>query len=68
MAWWLLGAAALVVASLTVRALDMRLCDVFPTGTHFMWHILNGTLLGVLLVAYVRHGGSGDGAARPQGS
>ena len=66
--WWLLSAAALFVASLTFRALDMRLCDVFPMGTHFMWHVLNGTLLGVLLLAYVRHGGGGDGAARPQGS
>ncbi len=53
---WLLSASALFVASLTFRALDMPLCDAFPMGTHFMWHVLNGTLLGVLLVAYVRHG------------
>lgn len=63
---WLLTAAGLFVASLTFRALDMALCDAFPWGTHFMWHLLNGALLGVLLVAYVRHAG-GEGLARPQG-
>jgi hypothetical protein len=62
---WLLTAAALFMASLTFRALDMRLCDAFPMGTHFMWHLLNGTLLGVLLVAYVRHG-SGEAAPKHQ--
>jgi hypothetical protein len=27
-----------------------------PIGTHFLWHIFNGLLLGVVLMAFVRHG------------
>lgn len=32
-------------ASLFFRTVDMQLCDAFPLGTHFLWHILNGLLL-----------------------
>jgi hypothetical protein len=52
---WLVGAAALFALSLTFRSLDMSLCETWPLGTHFMWHLLNATLLGLLLLAYVRH-------------
>jgi hypothetical protein len=54
--WWLLGAGAVFTASLTFRALDERLCGAFPIGTHFLWHLLNGAVLGVLLFAFLRHG------------
>ncbi|TVQ56049.1 MAG: hypothetical protein EA355_08090 [Rhodobacteraceae bacterium] len=54
--WWLLGAGVAFTASLTFRSLDQRLCDTFPMGTHFLWHILNGVVLGALLLAWVRHG------------
>lgn len=53
---WLLGAGIVFSASLTFRALDARLCDAYPMGTHFLWHILNGVVLGLLLFAYLRHG------------
>lgn len=53
---WLLGAGAVFVVSLTFRSLDGRLCDGFPLGTHFMWHILNAVVLGTLMLAYLRHG------------
>jgi hypothetical protein len=53
---WLLGAAALFTVSLTFRALDQRVCGAFPLGTHFLWHLLNGAVLGVLLFAFLRHG------------
>lgn len=52
----LAGAAAVLAASLTFRTLDERLCPVWPIGTHFAWHLLNGALLGILLVAMIRHG------------
>ncbi|MEL6210037.1 MAG: ceramidase domain-containing protein [Pseudomonadota bacterium] len=52
----LLLAGGIFAVSLTFRALDQPVCGSFPIGTHFMWHVLNGTLLGVLLITLVRHG------------
>ena len=48
---WFDGIISLPVAfgvftlSLTVRVLDYPLCDMFPLGTHFLWHIFNGLTL-----------------------
>lgn len=50
----LLGAGAVFAASLTFRSLDMPLCEANPLGTHIFWHLLNGTLIGMLLVAWAR--------------
>lgn len=58
---WLLAAAATFTLSLTFRALDQQYCDAFPMGTHFMWHILNGAVLAILMFGWMRHG------ARPTG-
>lgn len=30
------------VFALIARSLDSHLCSLFPTGTHFLWHLLNG--------------------------
>jgi hypothetical protein len=49
-----LGAGILVV-SLTFRTLDDPLCDLVPFGTHFLWHILNGLMLGWMIEVYRRH-------------
>jgi hypothetical protein len=49
-----LGAGILVV-SLAFRTLDRPLCDTFPLGTHFLWHILNGLMLGWMIGVYCRH-------------
>jgi hypothetical protein len=49
-----LGAAILLV-SLTFRTLDDPLCDLTPFGTHFLWHILNGLMLGWMIEVYRRH-------------
>ena len=51
-----LAAAGIFVVSVAFRSLDAALCEAFPLGTHFMWHLLNGLLLGVLLAAVTRHG------------
>lgn len=64
---WLLAAGATFSASLTFRALDHRVCDAFPTGTHFLWHILNGVVLGVLLFAFLRHGARAAAGRAPAG-
>ena len=53
---WLAAAAGIFAVSLTFRALDRPLCDLWPVGTHFLWHVLNSIVLGTLLVALVRHG------------
>jgi len=58
-----LGASVLVV-SLTFRMLDGPLCDVIPFGTHFLWHILNGVMLGWMIEVYRRHMLAGPGAGR----
>lgn len=47
--------AGIFAASLTFRALDGPVCDVFPIGTHFMWHVLNGIMLGWMIEVYRRH-------------
>ncbi|MFN3938566.1 MAG: ceramidase domain-containing protein [Gemmobacter sp.] len=47
--------AAILVASLIFRSLDQKLCDAFPLGTHFIWHILNGLMLGWMIEVYRRH-------------
>jgi hypothetical protein len=53
---WMVAAAAVFAVSLTFRTLDGPLCDTWPAGTHFLWHILNGFVLGTLALAVVRHG------------
>jgi hypothetical protein len=36
--------------------IDPLVCGSFPLGTHFLWHMLNGLMLGVLLAAAARFG------------
>lgn len=53
----LIVAAGLVFAlSLFFRSVDLAACDHLPFGTHFLWHLLNATMLGLLLAAALRHG------------
>lgn len=53
---WLLAAACAFIVSLTFRTVDNDVCNTFALGTHFMWHILNGVVLGSLLYGMIRHG------------
>ena len=43
------------VCSLFCRAIDRDVCPQFPIGTHFFWHILNATLLFLLLKQIIRN-------------
>lgn len=52
----LMAAGLLFAVSLSFRTVDMAVCDAFPLGTHFLWHALNGVLLGFLIVAMARYG------------
>lgn len=47
-------AGLLFTVSLTLRTLDAPMCDQFPIGTHFMWHILNAMVLNILLRTMMR--------------
>jgi hypothetical protein len=49
-----IGAVVLIV-SLVFRSLDETLCASVPVGTHFMWHVLNGIMLGWMIEVYRRH-------------
>lgn len=51
----LLIGTALLSVSLTFRSLDHGICHDLPLGTHFMWHILNGVMLGWMIEVYRRH-------------
>jgi hypothetical protein len=35
--------------SLVFRTIDLQICDVFPLGTHFLWHLLNGLAVGLMI-------------------
>jgi hypothetical protein len=48
--------AGILVVSLTFRSLDMTLCEATGgLGTHFLWHILNGVMLGWMIEVWRRH-------------
>jgi len=36
---------AIFTLSLVLRSVDMLACPVFPTGTHFAWHLMNAVVL-----------------------
>jgi len=47
--------AVLLLVSLTARSVDELWCAHVPFGTHFLWHILNGLMLGWMIEVYRRH-------------
>ena len=59
--WHNIWAAAIFSVAVTFRAIDPQVCGTFPLGSHFLWHLFNGLMLGVLLDAVARYG-----AADPQ--
>ena len=52
---WILAAALAFTVSLVARTLDLHLCADVPAGTHFIWHLMNGLMVGLLLQALIRH-------------
>lgn len=53
---YILAAALVFLASVTCRAIDPVICGAFPIGTHFLWHVLNGLMLAILLASVARYG------------
>lgn len=47
--------AALLCLSITVRSVDIAFCTAWPIGTHFLWHLFNGLMLGWMIEVYRRH-------------
>jgi uncharacterized membrane protein (GlpM family) len=47
--------AGILVVSLAARTADLPLCERLPLGTHFLWHVLNGLMLGWMIEVYRRH-------------
>ncbi len=45
----LIGAAILTI-SISFRSIDQTICSQFPLGSHFLWHILNGLMLGWMIM------------------
>jgi hypothetical protein len=40
--WQLMLASILLFVALVFRSIDMVVCEAFPYGTHFLWHLING--------------------------
>jgi Ceramidase len=64
---WLLWAAAIFAVSITLRSLDLALCDQLviegrKIGTHAAWHMLNALMLFLLLRASLEGGPNAVGA------
>ena len=50
----LMMASCLFFASLVFRSIDIAACDAtLGTGTHFLWHLLNACVIGILLQALI---------------
>lgn len=58
-----LSAAVIFVVSVSFRAADSAICEPLPIGTHFVWHSLNGLMLGVLVTAAARYGHPSGGVS-----
>ncbi len=43
--WALLLTTGVFVCSLGFRTIDNAICSVWPVGTHFLWHLINGVVL-----------------------
>ncbi len=57
---WVTAAVLVFIPSFLARSLDMPLCGELPFGTHFIWHILNGIVLGLAIapLAWPDRGGA----------
>lgn len=51
---WITAATATFLVSLAFRTIDIAVCPSLPLGTHFLWHILNALMVGLLLQILIR--------------
>jgi hypothetical protein len=64
--WYNIAAAGIFVVAVTFRMLDPMVCGVLPIGTHFLWHLLNGLMLGIVLAAIAKHGEVDPSTKKPR--
>lgn len=66
---WICAAVCVFVPSFVFRTIDEPVCDSFHYGTHFLWHILNGVVLGLAIrpLAWPDGGGENHGAGGAAG-
>lgn len=55
-------ATAIFSVSLMARSADAGVCAYVPLGTHFIWHLLNGAMIAILLFTLLQHGRRRDHA------
>lgn len=51
---WVWGATLAFVISLTFRTIDPLVCNGFPIGSHFVWHLMNGAMIAALIQLLIR--------------
>ena len=51
---WIWAATGVFCLSLVFRTIDMAVCPSFPIGSHFLWHVLNGVMVALLLQLQLR--------------
>ena len=54
--WYCIACAVILFAGFVFRAIDQDVCEAFPLGTHFLWHVLIALMLGVILFAVAKYG------------
>lgn len=61
---WIAAAGAVFVLSLTARTFDHAVCDAMPLGLHWIWHLLNGLVIGLVLQILIQSADAGGAAQR----
>lgn len=51
--WLLLGATIAMFLALVFRTIDLAVCNAFPCGTHFLWHLLNGVTVFLVIQSLI---------------
>lgn len=64
----MIAALLIFIASLVFRTLDAALCSDLPTGTHFVWHLLNALVLSLLVGVLTRSRIAAEAAPTFRGS
>lgn len=59
-----IAGGAVLSLSIAVRSVDLTLCDSFPLGTHFLWHVFNTVMFVIVLGSYRVHMLAAHGARR----
>ena len=51
----LFAGCMMLLTSIVFRTLDLKICQTFSLGTHFVWHLINALMLGWMIEVYLRH-------------